>query len=117
MQDVIFKSVQRAKLSYAFDSLHQFISDHPNASTHDVQQEAARISDHADNILGLMNRDNLLWNRTARDIASLSMMSVCWNFAQQLRQRAPIWKPIRDAIKAGSLHPGDMDVIEKRARG
>jgi hypothetical protein len=79
-QDVIFKSVQRAKLSFAFDSLRKFINQNPEASTQNIQREAARIADHVDNLMGLMNRDNLLWNRTARDIASLSMLSVGWNY-------------------------------------
>jgi hypothetical protein len=79
-QDLIFKSVQRAKLSFAFDSLQRFIADHPDVSTTDIQTQAAKIADHVDNIMGLMNRDNLLWNRTARDIASLSMLSVGWNY-------------------------------------
>jgi hypothetical protein len=79
-QDVVFKSVQRAKLSFAFDALQKFISGNPEASPQDIHREAGRIVNHVDNIMGLMNRDNLLWNRTARDLASLSMLSVGWNY-------------------------------------
>jgi hypothetical protein len=79
-QDVIFKSVQRAKLSFAFDALNKFIDNNPDASTRQIQREASKISNHVDNILGLLNRDNLLWDRTMRDIGSLSTLSVGWNY-------------------------------------
>jgi hypothetical protein len=79
-QDLIFKSVQRAKIAFAFDSLHQYIQAHPDANDSQLATEAGRISDHTDNILGLLNRDNLLWSRTARDIAGMSMLSVGWNY-------------------------------------
>jgi hypothetical protein len=79
-QDVIFNAVQKAKLSFAFDALQNFIANNPDASTQEIHAQAGKIADHVDNILGLMNRDNLLWNRTARDMASLLMLSVGWNY-------------------------------------
>ncbi len=116
-QDVIFNAVQKAKLSFAFDALQKFIAGNPDASTQEIHAQAGKIADHVDNILGLMNRDNLLWNRTARDMASLSMLSVGWNYGtfrsmfgavNELSQR-PLTE---EALRTGGLAEAGQPVKE-----
>jgi hypothetical protein len=96
-QRLIFSSVQRAKLTFAFDSMQQFLKANPNAGDAEIAAEAGRIGDHVDNILGLLNRDNLMWNKTARDVAGLSMMSVGWNYGSA----RSLLSAGREAVAAG----------------
>ena len=88
---VIFNYVQRAKLAEGFKQMQQGLAElGPNASHMDKLQMAGRVSDHMDNIFGLLVRDNLFWNRTARDVGSLSMLSTGWNYGS-----------LREAVGAG----------------
>ena len=80
MQDGVFEYAQRAKLARASEMVGDFLKKNPNASDDALHAETAKISDHLDNVLGLMNRDNLFWSKTARDAATVSMLSVGWNF-------------------------------------
>jgi hypothetical protein len=79
-QEGIFKVVQHSKLAYIHDSLGDFLKANPDASPIDTERAAAKASDTADRILGLMQRDNLFWNKTARDILSLGFLSVGWQY-------------------------------------
>jgi hypothetical protein len=80
MQKGVFGYVQRAKLHLGSEMIGDFLKQSPNATSAEINKEAAKVSDHLDNVLGLMNRDNLFWNRTARDLATLSTLSVGWNY-------------------------------------
>lgn len=80
MQDGVFGYVQHAKLHLGSEMIGDYLRKNPNASPTELNKEAAKVSDHLDNVLGLMNRDNLFWNRTARDLATLSTLSVGWNY-------------------------------------
>lgn len=86
MQKGIFQYVQHAKLAMGYEMARETLArldekNGPAGTPHaELRAEMAKISDHLDNVLGLMNRDNLFWNRTARDIATLSTLSVGWNY-------------------------------------
>jgi hypothetical protein len=100
MQDVVFKTVQHAKLSYAYKAVDDFLRQNPTASVEQLESAAKRISDHTDNILGLMNRDNRFWNRTARDLGQLAFLSVGWNYGT-LRSFAGAVGEAGNALRAG----------------
>ena len=80
MQKSVFGFVQRAKLHMGSELVTDYLRKNPNATHDALVKETGKISDHLDNVLGLMNRDNLFWNRTARDLATLSTLSVGWNY-------------------------------------
>jgi hypothetical protein len=80
MQKGVFNYVQRAKLHLGYELTSDFLKKNPDADTATIRSEVGKISDHLDNVLGLMVRDNLFWNRTARDLATLSTLSVGWNY-------------------------------------
>jgi hypothetical protein len=85
MQDGVFSYVQHAKLflgaEMSKDALGRLHDKYgPDIPVDKARAESAKIQDHLDNVLGLMVRDNLFWNRTARDIATLSTLSVGWNY-------------------------------------
>jgi hypothetical protein len=80
MQKGVFGFVQRAKLHMGHEMVTDYLKQNPNALQKDLIAETGKISDHLDNVLGLMNRDNLFWNRSARDIATLGTLSVGWNY-------------------------------------
>jgi len=79
-QDGIFKIVQHSKLAYGFDSLNDFIKANPEASPVEIERAAAKISDNADRVLGLMQRDALFWNKSVRDVLSLAFLSTSWQY-------------------------------------
>lgn len=80
MQNGVFSFVQHAKLHMGSELVTDYLNKNPNATHEQLMTETGKISDHLDNVLGLMNRDNLFWNRTARDLATLSTLSVGWNY-------------------------------------
>lgn len=80
MQGGVFKFVQNAKLYMGHEMVGDYLRQNPTASREELIKETAKISDHLDNVLGLMNRDNLFWNRTVRDLATLGTLSVGWNY-------------------------------------
>jgi hypothetical protein len=85
MQKGVFSYVQHAKLflgaEMSKDALGRLHDKYgPDIPIEKARSESAKIQDHLDNVLGLMVRDNLFWNRTARDIATLSTLSVGWNY-------------------------------------
>lgn len=80
MQKGVFGYVQKAKLHLGNEMIGDYLKKNPNAAPGELNKEAAKVSDHLDNVLGLMNRDNLFWNRTARDLATLGTLSVGWNY-------------------------------------
>jgi hypothetical protein len=75
MSDVVQKQKLGVSYLHAVDAMERL----KGASPEKVKAEAMRVVDHVDNVLGLMIRDNLFWNKTARDIGTLSMLSVGWN--------------------------------------
>jgi hypothetical protein len=86
MQKGIFQYVQHAKIFMGYEMARDTLArldakNGPAGTPHtELRSEMAKISDHLDNVLGLMVRDNLFWNRTARDLATLSTLSVGWNY-------------------------------------
>jgi hypothetical protein len=86
MQKGVFQFVQHAKLAMGYEMAGDVIKrleakSGPAGIPHEeLRAEMAKVSDHLDNVLGIMVRDNLFWNRTARDLATLSTLSVGWNY-------------------------------------
>jgi hypothetical protein len=76
----VFKYVQHTKLSIGGDMTADWLRQNPDATQAQIREHVGQISDHMDNLLGLMEKDNLFWNRTARDLATLSTLSVGWNY-------------------------------------
>jgi hypothetical protein len=51
----------------------------PNASAEDITRARAQAWDNVDDRFGLLVHDNLFWNKTAADLAHVSVRSVGWN--------------------------------------
>jgi hypothetical protein len=79
-QEGVFNYVQHNKLAIGASMTGDYLRQNPNATQAEIRENVGKISDHLDNVLGLMERDNLFWNRTARDIATLGTLSVGWNY-------------------------------------
>jgi hypothetical protein len=71
--------VPRVKLGVFSDMAADWIRAHPAASAAEVRAEMQIISDAVDDRLGQMVYDNIFWNKTAKDLAFLSVRSVGWN--------------------------------------
>jgi hypothetical protein len=86
MQKGVFQFVQHAKLAMGYEMAGDVIKrldakSGPAGIPHEeLRAEMSKVSDHLDNVLGMMVRDNLFWNRTTRDLATLSTLSVGWNY-------------------------------------
>ena len=73
------KYIPRLKNGAFYDTLHDWLQMHPNA-TSDQQVAAARqIWDSIDNRFGEMVQDNIFWNKTLKQSAQLAMRSYSWN--------------------------------------
>lgn len=76
----VFGYVQHTKLTSHYDQLSSWMDKNPTATDAQVLDQSRQIADHLDNIHGLMNRNNLFWNRTAKDLLHMGLFSVTWNY-------------------------------------
>jgi hypothetical protein len=73
------KYIPRIKNGAFYDTMHDWLEMHPNA-TSDEQVKAARtIWDSIDNRFGELVQDNIFWNKTLKQTAQLAMRSYSWN--------------------------------------
>lgn len=76
----VFGYVQHTKLTSHYEQLSNWMEKNPTASEYQLLDQSRKIADHLDNVHGLMNRNNLFWNRTAKDILHMALFSVTWNY-------------------------------------
>jgi hypothetical protein len=83
----------------------------PNATFEETRAALAKAWDSVENRMGQMTYDNLFWNRTAKDLAMITVRSVGWNLGT-LRE---IGGGAVDALKipaqiAGGKPPRDISL-------
>jgi hypothetical protein len=81
MSNLIMKElVPRQKLGVFADlARHEMERLGPGATVEQTRDAMAKAWDSVENRLGEMTYDNLFWDRTAKDLAMLSVRSVGWN--------------------------------------
>jgi hypothetical protein len=71
--------VPRQKLGVFYNMASDWMRVHPNATRDELRQGMGLIWDSVDNRMGQMTYDNVFWNKTAKDVAFMSVRSVGWN--------------------------------------
>jgi hypothetical protein len=80
MRPILEYVVPRQKLG-VFANMARFELERlgPNATSDQVRDALAKAWDSVDNRMGQLVYDKLFWNKTAKDLAMLSIRSVGWN--------------------------------------
>lgn len=78
-QPIFEKYIPKLKNGAFYDAMHDWLQANPTA-TYDTQVKQARlIWDSIDNRFGEMVQDNIFWNKTLKQAATLAMRSYSWN--------------------------------------
>ena len=85
------------------DTMRAWLEANPLASYDEQLAMAAKIIDSVDNRLGEMINDNIMWKTTAKQVASIGMLSYSWNVGK-------IREIIGGAIAAGKGVGKGLDI-------
>jgi hypothetical protein len=64
------------------DTMRAWLEANPHASYDEQLAVASKIVDSVDNRLGEMINDNIMWKTTAKQVASIGMLSYSWNIGK-----------------------------------
>ena len=73
------KYIPRLKNAAVYETLHDWMEMHPNASYDEQVAEARNIVDAMDDRFGEMIQDNIFWNKTMKQLSQLALRSYSWD--------------------------------------
>jgi hypothetical protein len=79
MKPILEFYVPKLKVANYYKLVSDWLANHPNATTDQVDKYLSRTWDLMDYNFGQMVYDNLFWDRWARDLGVLSTLSLGWN--------------------------------------
>jgi hypothetical protein len=113
LSNVIMKDiVPRQKLG-VFADLARFEMERlgPGATFDETREALAKVWDSVENRMGQMTYDNLFWDRTAKDLAMISVRSVGWNLGTIREIGGGAIDAVREPLKmAGGKPPRDVNI-------